>query len=1387
MGTTLVTASNLRLRHSFAKNKQLIDIPNLIELQKSSYEKFLQKDVDSDRRGEEGLNGVFKSVFPISDFNNTASLEFVSYTLEPPKYDVDECRQRGMTFAAPVKVTLRLIVFDVDEETEARSVRDVKEQEVYLGEIPLMTVNGSFIVNGTERVVVSQLHRSPGVFFDHDRGKNSTSGKLIYSARVIPYRGSWLDFEFDQKDLLYVRIDRRRKFPATIVLKALGYDTEQLLDYFYDIDLVEYDKKAGKYFRSLDIERLQGQRAISDIADPKTGEVFVKAGRRITRAVVKKVLTAGIKKIEIDTEVLLGKVIAKPIIDENTGEILADANVELSMDIIEATRNAGISELNLIFFDGLAVGPSLRNTLLVDKVNTREESLLEIYKRLRPGEPPTIEAAEGFFQRLFFDSETYDLSEVGRLKINHRFGISFEDCPVDHRTLTNTDVMKVVKTLVDLKNENGPIDDIDHLGNRRVRSVGELLENQYRIGLVRMERAIRERMSLQDLETMMPHDLVNAKPVNAVVKEFFGSSQLSQFMDQTNPLSEITHKRRLSALGPGGLTRDRAGFEVRDVHPTHYGRICPIETPEGPNIGLIASLATYARINEYGFIESPYRHIQDNHVTERVDYLSALEEKGHHIAQASNMTDFTSGNAMVRFNGEYEVVEKQKVSLMDVSPSQLVSIAASLIPFLEHDDANRALMGSNMQRQAVPLLKSRSPLVGTGVERLVARDSGTSVVASNDGIVEEVDASRIVIRRLAKAGQLGANVDIYNLTKFQRTNQNTCFNQKPIVNVGDRIKRGDIIADGPSTELGELALGQNIMVAFTPWMGYNFEDSILISERLIKDDVYTSIHIEEFECVARDTKLGKEEISRDIANVGEEALKDLDSSGIIRVGAEVTPGDILVGKVTPKGETQLSPEEKLLRAIFGEKAGDVRDTSLRVPSGVFGTVIDAQVYSREGAESDERLSSIIAEKRKKLEKDMAIEQNVIKNNALDKLKGILIGKSTSGVLLSEDGEHKLLEKGQNITGEDLESIPFELLPYIPLESELEYQVVRIIDGARNQLDAVKLVFNEKIDRLKKGDELPPGVIKMVKVYVAIKRKLQVGDKFAGRHGNKGVVSRVLPEEDMPYLADGTPVDMVLNPLGVPSRMNIGQILEIHLGWAAYGLGKQLEEALEKYDVSSARETLKAVYSNSEITGRINDADDASIKKFLERGKYGIHVATPVFDGAAEKDVKELLGRAGYPQKGQTILFDGRSGEPFQMPVTVGIMYMLKLHHLVEEKIHARSIGPYSLVSQQPLGGKAQFGGQRLGEMEVWAIEAYGAAYTLQEFLTVKSDDVAGRTRMYESIVKGENVLEPGLPEAFNVLIKELQSLALNVELVESDILTEAPSFTEEPSENQLQQ
>ena len=1373
-----IVASSLKLRKSFGKIKSDFHIPNLIELQKKSYEKFLQKDVDPEKRQDQGLQSVFSSVFPISDYKQTVSLEFVKYTLQHPKYDVEECRQRKMTFASPLRTTLRLVVFDVKEGATERVVRDVKEQEVYLGEVPLMTESGSFIINGTERVIVSQLHRSPGVFFDHDGGKSNTSGKLIYSARVIPYRGSWLDFEFDNKDLIYARIDRRRKFPATILLKALGYSVEELLKSFYNIDCVNVLRN-GKIFIDLDIDRIIGQRILADIKDANANDkVLVRAGRRVTRAVARQVKAAQIKKMELSKENLKGAVLAKPLIDPQTGEILSDTNSEMSEVLFDKALKAGIRRFDLIFFDGLTVGPYLCNTLLVDKVFTREEAVQEVYKRMKPGEPPALEIAESYFRNLFFDPEQYDLGEVGRLKINHRFDIPFEKVPLSMGTLQKEDFIRVVRTIVDLKNGKGQVDDIDHLGNRRVRSVGELLENQYRIGLVRMERVVKDRMNLQDKETVMPHDLINAKSVNSVVKEFFGSSQLSQFMDQTNPLAEITHKRRLSALGPGGLTRDRAGFEVRDVHPTHYGRICPIETPEGPNIGLIASLATFARIDGYGFIETPYNSIVDHKITENIRYVSALEEQKHCIAQVSPIFNQLSSDQLImaREKGEYKTVRKERVSMMDVSPGQLVSIASSLIPFLEHDDANRALMGSNMQRQAVPLLKAKAPLVGTGVEYLVARDSGTSVVCKNDGIVEVVDASQIVVRRFVKEGKLGASVDIYNLTKYQRTNQNTCFNQRPIVQQGDQVVKGDVIADGPATNQGELALGQNIVVAFTPFEGYNFEDSILISERLIRDDVYTSIHIEEFECVARDTKLGKEEITQDIANVGEEALKDLDTSGIIQVGSRVKPGDILVGKITPKGESQVSPEKKLLLAIFGEKAGEVRDTSLRAPSGVTGTVIDTQVYSREGVEQDERLQSIIEEKKQKLKKDFDLEKNIIRNNALDKIREIVIGQKTKDIFLNDDASEELLKKGQKIKEEDLENIPFELLGNIPLVNDsVSDQLNQLTDSARHQLDAIELIYKDKVDCLSKGDDMPPGVVKMIKVYVAVKRQLQVGDKFAGRHGNKGVISKILPVEDMPYMADGTPVDMVLNPLGVPSRMNIGQVLETHLGWAARNLGIQLQKYVDHFHMENAKKDLKNIFSEDEkIVKQLESLKEPEMKEVVSHLSDGIHVATPVFDGAKEDEVKNLLRKAQLPVSGQTVLFHGGTGEPFRMPVTVGVMYMLKLHHLVEEKIHARSTGPYSLVSQQPLGGKAQFGGQRLGEMEVWAIEAYGAAYCLQEFLTVKSDDVAGRTRMYESIIKGENVLEPGVPEAFNVLVKELQSLALDVELVESDLLTEQP-------------
>ena len=1369
-----ITASNIRLRKNFGRMTGAVSVPNLIELQKRSYEEFLQKDVDPERRKKQGLQSVFHSVFPIMDYKGVVRMEFIKYTLQHPNYDIDECRQRKMSYAAPLKILLRLVVFDIQKGAEKKTIKDVKEQEVFLGEIPLMTASGSFIINGTERVIVSQLHRSPGVFFDHDSGQSNISGKIIYSARVIPYRGSWLDFEFDHKDLIYARIDRRRKFPATIFLKALGCSEEEILEYFYDVSPISV--RSGKIFRHIDIEKMQGQRALTDIKDK--GNTLVKAGWRITRMAVKKVLAAGIKRIELSAENLNGAVVAKPIFDAQTGEIIADTNQHMTEDIFQQARKKGISDFQLVFFDGLAVDPYLSNTLLIDKVSDQSEALMDIYKRMRPGEPPTLETAQMFFKHLFFDPETYDLGAVGRLKMTHRFPSSVVQDEKEPNVLNKQDVLNVFRTLIDLKNGKGQVDDIDHLGNRRVRSVGELLENQYRIGLVRMERVIRERMSVKDLDTMMPHDLVNAKSVSAVIKEFFGSSQLSQFMDQTNPLAEITHKRRLSALGPGGLTRDRAGFEVRDVHPTHYGRICPIETPEGPNIGLIASLATFARINQYGFIETPYCKIKKNKVTDSVKYISALEEQRHCIAQADSYFNNipTDSNVTVRMDGEYKVVRKEQVSLMDVSPSQLVSIASSLIPFLEHDDANRALMGSNMQRQAVPLMTARAPLVGTGVERLVARDSGTSVVCKTDGIVEEVDAGRIVVRLFQKSGRLGASVDIYNLVKYQRTNQNTCFNQRPIVQVGDRIRKGDVIADGPSTDHGELALGQNVLVAFTPWAGYNFEDSILISKRLIKDNVYTSIHIEEFECVARDTKLGSEEITADIANVGEEALKNLDSSGIIHIGAKVKPGDILVGKVTPKGETQVSPEKKLLLAIFGEKAGEVRDTSLCAPSGVYGTVINTQIYSRDPMDQNERLKTIINEKKEKLTKDFEIEKSIIQNNTFDQMKEILIGQKTGDVLLSDDGSQELLPNGHVITSQDIDRIPFDLLAYIPLKNDqVGEKISRLAEQAKNRVSTVEMVFKDRVDRLFKGDEMAPGVIKMVKVYVAVKRKLKVGDKFAGRHGNKGVISHILPEESMPYLMDGTPVDMVLNPLGVPSRMNIGQILETHLGWAAYDLGRQLQQYMEAFQESAARQNLLRFYKEDKVTSdKIKKADKESLKKMIHEVRDGIFISTPVFDGAREKDVKGLLDEAGLPRSGQTVLFDGRTGDPFHRPVTVGIMYMMKLHHLVEEKIHARSIGPYSLVSQQPLGGKAQFGGQRLGEMEVWAIEAYGAAYCLQEFLTVKSDDVVGRTRMYESIVKGEHVLEPGIPESFNVLVKELQSLGLNIEMMESEMLTEQP-------------
>ena len=1365
------TQRDLRVRKNFAKVPKIIDIPDLISIQRSSYEKFLQASVSPEKREDVGIQGIFKSVFPIRDFNKTAELEFVSYHLEPPKYDTDECRQRGMTFAAPIKVAIRLVTWDTDEAGN-QSIRDMKEQEVYFGEIPLMTDHGTFIINGTERVIVSQLHRSPGVFFSHDRGKTHSSGKLLYSARIIPYRGSWIDFEFDHKDLLYVRIDRRRKMHATVLLRALGYSAEELLNIFYKTELVRITPD-GRFFRKIDYDLIQGQKIEQDII-AADGQVVVRKGKKLGRANVNKLKAANITELEVTEEGLYGKVFSTDVINFETGEVLFDCNEEITSDTIAKLREAGVDEFEVLFIDPLNAGPFLRDTLKQDKITSGDEAILEIYRRLRPGDPSTVQQARTYFNNLFFNASRYDLSEVGRVKMNHKL---HEKQLTDETILTKEDIVETVRYLIELRNGRAGygIDDIDHLGNRRVRAVGELMENQYRIGLVRMERAIKERMSMsQELETLMPHDLINAKPVSAVVKEYFGSSQLSQFMDQTNPLSEVTHKRRLSALGPGGLTRDRAGFEVRDVHTTHYGRVCPIETPEGPNIGLIASLATYARVNRLGFIETPYRKVENQCVTADVRYYSALEEKNHVIAQANANVDptgmFLDELVAARVHGEFEMVPKGDVTLMDVSTNQLVSVAASLVPFLQNDDANRALMGANMMRQAVPLLRTTAPLVGTSLEPIVAADSGVTVVAKNDGIVEQVDAERIVVKPDALDTDIHTAPDIYRLIKYQRSNQNTCINQKPIVREGDRVRAGEVIADGPATELGELALGRNVVVAFMPWGGYNFEDSILISEKVVKEDLYTSIHIEEFECTARDTKLGKEEITRDIPNVGEEAMASLDDSGIVRIGAEVKTGDILVGKITPKGESQLSPEEKLLRAIFGEKAGDVRDTSLRMPPGVKGTVIEAQVFSRKGVEKDTRSEAIERAAEARLRKDMNDETKIMRRAAYQRIARLLDGNMTSRKLVSDAGE-VLIGKGLQLTAEMLEAVPHKYWKDIGVEDgeRLEQTIKKIIGELEQSVSEVETRFEDKIDRLKKGDELPPGVIKMVKVYVAIKRKLQVGDKMAGRHGNKGVISRILPEEDLPYLPDGTPVDVVLNPLGVPSRMNVGQILETHLGWAALGLGQAIGRMVEESSSpAKLRATLSEVYDDTTSAKVVENLSDDDVVRLAWMLRHGVHVATPVFDGANEPEIRDLLVKAGRMRSGQTVLFDGRTGEAFDEDVTVGVMYVLKLHHLVDDKIHARSIGPYSLVTQQPLGGKAQFGGQRLGEMEVWAMEAYGAAYGLQEFLTVKSDDVVGRTRVYEAIVKGEHTLEPGLPESFKVLLKELKALALDVELIEAN-------------------
>ena len=1352
-----------RLRKNFGRIPTIIDIPNLIAIQKRSFDRFLQEGLGVESRSDFGLHSVFLSVFPIQDYAGTLSLEYVSYQLGEPKYEMDECLQRGMTFSAPLKVVFRLVVWEENEDTGTKTVQVVKEQEVYLGEMPLMTPTGTFIVNGTERVVVSQMHRSPGVFFDHDKGKTHSSGKFLFNARVIPYRGSWLDFEFDPKDFLFTRIDRRRKLPVTTLLRAMGMDAEEILARFYDVE--QYRKVGVIWEKKLVSDRLLGSRLNFAIVDPSSGNELVKAKGRITARTIRQLDALGLEWIQVPAEDLVGRFVARDVRISGT-DIVVEAGAEVSEALLAGFEEAGILEVDVLFIDYATVGPYLRHTLESDKNLSVEEALIDIYRMMRPGEPPTTEAATSLFNNLFFNSDRYDLSTVGRMKINKRLDV---ECELGIRVLRKEDILGVIDILLKLKDGHGKVDDIDHLGNRRVRSVGELLENQVRIGLVRMERAIRERMSTADADTLMPHDIMNSKPFSAVIREFFGSSQLSQFMDQTNPLSEITHKRRLSALGPGGMTRERAGFEVRDVHPTHYGRICPIETPEGPNIGLINSLSTYAQINEFGFIESPYRRVEDGKVTDQVDYLSAIEEENFVVAQANAELDrqgrLSGELVQCRHLLEFTVMAPDRVEYMDVSPKQIVSVAAALIPFLENDDANRALMGSNMQRQAVPLIKTDAPLVGTGMEEVVARDSGVAIVCRRSGLVEEVEAARIVIKADDEPGSTEPGVDIYNLIKFSRSNQNTCINQRPLVRAGDRLTKGDIIADGPSTEWGELALGRNVLVAFMPWNGYNFEDSILISERLVRDDVFTSIHIEEFELMARDTKLGAEEITRDMPNVGEDALRNLDESGIIFVGAEVKAGDILVGKVTPKGETQLTPEEKLLRAIFGEKASDVRDTSLRLPPGVAGTVVDVRVFSRRGLDKDDRAKAIDRGEIVRLQKDMVAERRIIEQDADARIRALLIGKVVRGGFA--------VQSGDVLSADVLDRMGPKRWGALILEEDA---VTHQIEGIREQVDKaalrLKKRFDSKVEKLERGDDLPPGGLKMVKVYIAVKRKLQPGDKMAGRHGNKGVISKINPVEDMPHLEDGTVVDLVLNPLGVPSRMNVGQILETHLGWAAKGMGARIGELLDRYneggDLQGVRDVFSEIYTNPRQSRAVKALKDHEVETLANNLRDGVPMATPVFDGAVEKDIVNMLEKAGLPTSGQVRLIDGRTGEYFDRPVTVGYIYILKLHHLVDDKIHARSIGPYSLVTQQPLGGKAQFGGQRFGEMEVWALEAYGAAYTLQEMLTVKSDDVAGRTKIYESIVKGDDTFEAGIPESFNVLIKELQSLVLDVELKDAE-------------------
>ncbi len=1367
-----------RIRKHFGKIREVLDMPNLIEVQKSSYDLFLKSGEKNEPTEGEGIQGVFQSVFPIKDFNETSVLEFVKYELEKPKYDVEECQQRDMTYSAPLKVTLRLIVFDVDEVTGARSVKDIKEQDVFMGDMPLMTENGTFVVNGTERVIVSQMHRSPGVFFDHDRGKTHSSGKLLFASRIIPYRGSWLDFEFDAKDMVFARIDRRRKLPVTTLLYALGLDQEEICDAYYDTVNYRFDKKKNGWATKFFPDRIRGTKPVNDIIDAKTGEVIAEAGKKVTPRTVKKLIEEGkVTEILVPFESIVGRFAAKDIINEETGEIWAEAGDELTWETnkdgdvtggtLKTLLDNDCTDIPTLDIDNINVGAYIRNTMAADKNMNRETALTDIYRVMRPGEPPTVEAASALFDTLFFDSERYDLSAVGRVKMNMRLQLDAEDTV---RTLRKEDIIAVVKALVELRDGKGEIDDIDHLGNRRVRSVGELMENQYRVGLLRMERAIKERMSSVEIDTIMPQDLINAKPAAAAVREFFGSSQLSQFMDQTNPLSEVTHKRRLSALGPGGLTRERAGFEVRDVHPTHYGRMCPIETPEGPNIGLINSLASFARVNKYGFIETPYRRVDDGKVTDDVQYMSATEEMRYTVAQAnatlSEEGKFLNELVSTRKGGEFMLNAPDNIDYIDVSPKQLVSVAASLIPFLENDDANRALMGSNMQRQAVPLVKAEAPFVGTGIEEIVARDSGAAITARRAGIIDQVDAMRIVVRVTEDLQPGDPGVDIYRLRKFQRSNQNTCINQRPLVKVGDDVMKGEVIADGPSTDLGELALGKNVLVAFMPWNGYNYEDSILISERIVKDDVFTSIHIEEFEVAARDTKLGPEEITRDIPNVGEEALRNLDEAGIVYIGADVGPADILVGKITPKGESPMTPEEKLLRAIFGEKASDVRDTSLRLPPGDYGTVVEVRVFNRHGIEKDERALQIEREEVERLARDRDDELVILDRNIYSRLSAMILGKK------AVKGP-KGVKAGSTIDEALLDSLSRGQWWQLALEDDKDADAVEKLhaqyESQKRTLDAR---FEDKVEKVRRGDDLPPGVMKMVKVFIAVKRKLQPGDKMAGRHGNKGVISKVVPEEDMPFLADGTPVDFVLNPLGVPSRMNVGQILETHMGWAARGLGLHIDEALKEYrrsgDMTPVQEAMRIAYGDEVYDVALKDMPEAKFLEAADNVTRGVPIATPVFDGAKESDVNDALVRAGFDTSGQSIVYDGRTGDQFARPVTVGVKYLLKLHHLVDDKIHARSTGPYSLVTQQPLGGKAQFGGQRFGEMEVWALEAYGAAYTLQEMLTVKSDDVAGRTKVYEAIVKGEDNFEAGIPESFNVLVKEIRSLGLNVQLLDQD-------------------